>query len=121
MTPTILLTGAGVMIDDVVRVARADAPVALAPAARARVEARAVVERLRNPTPRSTASIQRWGQYRQGDRPGRPRRLPERAVQARAVGVGPRFATDIVRAILFARASCVAVGGFGISPACSMR
>jgi histidine ammonia-lyase len=41
----------------------------------------------------------------------------QRAVQARAVGVGPRFATDVVRAMLFTRACGMAVGGSGVSPA----
>ena len=40
----------------------------------------------------------------------------ERAVRARAVGVGPRCATDVVRAMQFARAAGMAVGGSGVAP-----
>jgi histidine ammonia-lyase len=117
-TPTILLTGAGVTIDDVVRVARSAVPVALGPAARARVvAARAVVDRLAQ----SDTAI--YGvNSALGANTGKPiapddlAAYQERAVQARAVGVGPRFTTDVVRAMLFARASGMAVGGSGISP-----
>jgi len=117
-TPTILLTGAGVAIGDVVRVARSAAPVALAPAARARVTAaRAIVDRL------AQFDTAVYGlNSALGANTGKPispddlAAYQERAVQARAVGVGPRFATDAVRAMLFARASGMAVGGSGVSP-----
>jgi histidine ammonia-lyase len=117
--PTIILTGAGVAIGDVVRVARSAAPVALAPAARARVTAaRAIVDRLAH----SDTAI--YGvNSALGANTGEPispddfAAYQERAVQARAVSVGPRFATDVVRAMLFARASGMAVGGSGVSPA----
>src|SRR6266513_397191 len=36
-------------------------------------------------------------------------------VRARAVGVGPPFARDVVRAMLFARICGMAVGGSGVS------
>ena len=41
----------------------------------------------------------------------------QRAVRARAVGVGARFPTDVVRATMFARAAGMAAGGSGVSPA----
>ena len=118
-TPTLFLTGAGVAIGDVVRVARAAAPVALAPGARERVTAaRAIVDRLAH----SDMAI--YGvNSALGANTGNPisrddlAAYQERAVQARAVGVGPRFATDVVRGMLFARASGMAVGGSGVSPA----
>ena len=118
-TPTLLLTGAGVTCDDVVRVARGEVPVALAAPARARVEAaRVVVERLAH----SDTAI--YGvNSALGANTGKPiapddlAAYQERAVQARAVGVGPRLPTEAVRAMLFARASGMAVGGSGVSPA----
>ena len=116
-TPTVLLSGARVAIDDVVQVARAAAPVALDPAARARVvAARSVVDRL------ALSDTAIYGvNSALGANTGKPispddlAAYQERAVQARAVGVGPRFATDVVRAMLFARASGMAVGGSGVS------
>jgi histidine ammonia-lyase len=115
---SISLAGHGATVADVVAVARQFVPVALSEAARARVAAaRVVVDRLA-----------------QGDRliygvnsalganTGQPIAPDEqsdyqiRAVRARAVGVGPALATDLVRAMLFARAAAMAVGGSGVSP-----
>jgi histidine ammonia-lyase len=117
--PAIVLTGAGVALGDVVRVARAAAPVALAAGARKRVTAaRAIVDRL------ALSGTAIYGvNSALGANTGKPiakddlGAYQQRAVQARAVGVGARFATDVVRAMLFARASGMAVGGSGVSPA----
>jgi histidine ammonia-lyase len=119
MAPTILLTGAGVTSGDVVRAARAAAPVALAPAVRARVAAaRAVVDRLAQSGTsvygvNSALGANTGKAISQDDLAA----YQERAVQARAVGVGPHHPTDVVRAMLFARAAGMAVGGSGVSPA----
>ncbi len=119
MAPTIILTGTGVTIDDVVRVARAAAPVALSPAARERVSAaRAIVDRLAQSETaiygvNSALGANTGKAISQDDLAA----YQERAVQARAVGVGPRHPTDAVRAMLFARASGMSVGGSGVSPA----
>jgi len=119
MTPTIILTGTGVTIDDVVRVARAAAPVELGPAARERVSAaRVVVDRLAQSETaiygvNSALGANTGKSISQEDLAA----YQERAVQARAVGVGPRHPTDTVRAMLFARASGMSVGGSGVSPA----
>lgn len=117
-TATITLAGRGVTIADLVRVAREAAPVALHAQARARVAAaRGVVDRLLS----SEQSI--YGLTSAlGANTGLP--IPEgerseyqvRAVRARAVGVGPAFATDVVRAMMFARLAGMAVGGSGVSP-----
>ena len=117
-TPTIILAGTGVTIGDVVRVARVAAPVALDARTRERVTAaRAIVDRLAH----SGTAV--YGvNSALGANTGKPiaeddlAAYQQRAVQARAVAVGPRFATDVVRAMLFARASGMAVGGSGISP-----
>jgi histidine ammonia-lyase len=115
----LVLGTAAIAPADIVRVARAMAPVALAPEARARVAAgRAVVERLAR-----------------GDQPiyglttglgaGVDTRLPpddiaafqRRAVLARSVAVGPALPREGVRAMMAARAAGMAAGGSGAAPA----
>ena len=118
-TPTIVLSGAGVAINDVVHVARDAAPVVLAPIARERVSAaRVIVDRL------ALSGTAIYGvNSALGANTGKPiskddlAAYQERAVRARAVGVGPRSPTEVVRAMLFARASGMAVGGSGVSVA----
>ncbi len=115
----ITLRGSGVAIADVVRVARGGAPVALAAQARARVvAAHAVVDRL-------VASDQSIYGLTTALGANTGQAIPEaerseyqlRAVRARAVGVGPSHATEVVRAMMFARLAGMAVGGSGVSPA----
>lgn len=116
---TVTLAGRGLTIADVVAVARGRARVVLAAEARARVvAARAVVDRL------ATSDTAIYGvNTALGANTGKPIAPDElaayqlRAVLARAVGVGPRFATDVVRAMMFARAAGMAVGASGVSPA----
>jgi histidine ammonia-lyase len=115
----VTIGAAPLTIDDVVRIARDRAPVALAPAARARVEAaRAVVERL------AAGATPLYGvNSALGANTGRPLDASDladyqaRAVRARAVAVGPAFPTAAVRAMLAARVAGMAVGGSGASPA----
>ena len=114
----ITLEGHGVTIADVVAVARGEARVVLGADARSRVvAARAVVDRL------AASDVPFYGvNTALGANTGN--RIPpdelvayqERAVLARAVGIGPRFSTDVVRAIMFTRAAGMAVGGSGVSP-----
>jgi histidine ammonia-lyase len=116
---TVTLTGRGVAIADVVAVARGRAKVQLADEARAKViAARAVVDRLAQ----SDTAI--YGvNTALGANTGKPIPPAERAayqaraVLARAVGVGPPFPVDVVRAMMFARAAGMSVGGSGVSPA----
>ena len=117
-TPAIVLTGAGVTIGDVVRVSRALAPVELAKGARERVSsARSVVDRFaQSSTPVYGVNSALGANTGKAIAPDDLDAYQQRAVQARAVGVGPRLATDVVRAMLFARASGMAVGGSGVSP-----
>ena len=117
-TIPIILTGRDATIAAVVRAARGDARVALSDEARARlIAARVVVERLAQ----SDEAI--YGvNSALGANTGKP--IPQdelaayqqRAVRARAVGVGARFPTDVVRAMMFARAAGMAAGGSGVSP-----
>jgi histidine ammonia-lyase len=101
------LAGSGVTIADVVAVARAQAPVSLSGAARSRVvAARAVVERAASGDTAIYGLTTALGANTGQPIPAAERAAYQaRAVQARAVGVGTPFATDVVRATMFARAS----------------
>jgi len=116
---TVTLAGRGVTIADVVAVARGRASVMLAPASRERIAAaRAAVERA------ASSDVAIYGvNTALGANTGKPIAPGERdayqrrAVMARAVGVGPPFPTDVVRATMLARAAGMAAGGSGVSPA----
>ena len=118
MEDPIALAGGGVRIADVVRVARSDVPVSLSAQARGRVEAaRAVVDSI------AASDTSVYGVTSAlGANTGKPIPAQERsayqlrAIRARAVGVGPPHARDVVRAMMFARACGMAVGGSGVSP-----
>jgi len=111
--------GAGrITLDDLVAVARDGASVALAPDVSARLAAgRAVVERLVH----AGAAI--YGvNSALGANVGEPidasdlESFQASAIRARAVGVGAPYDATSVRAMLFARAASLAVGGTGVSP-----
>ena len=111
--------GAGkVTLDDLIAVARLGARVALAPDVAPRLAAaRAVVER------HIQAGTPVYGlNSALGANVGAPldasnlESFQRSAIRARAVGVGPLYDTASVRAMLFARAASLAVGGTGISP-----
>ena len=115
----IVLEGHGVTLDDVMRVARGGVAVALGATARERIiAARETVDRLAQSDEAiyglTTALGANTGRAIPADELAA---YQERAVRARAVGVGPRFATDAVRAMMFARLAGMAVGGSGVSPA----
>jgi histidine ammonia-lyase len=111
--------GAGrITLDDLVAVARDGARVALAPDVSARLAAaRAVVERLVH------AGAPIYGvNSALGANVGEPidasdlESFQASAIRARAVGVGAPYDATSVRAMLFARAASLAVGGTGVSP-----
>ena len=115
----IVLEGQGVTLADVIRVARDGAVVTLGPTARERMrKARETVDRLARSDEAvyglTTALGANTGR---AIPPGELAAYQERAIRARAVGVGARLATDAVRAMMFARLAGMAVGGSGISPA----
>jgi histidine ammonia-lyase len=116
-TPITLL-GRGVGIAEIEAVARGRAQVALGIEARARiVAARAVVDRLaRSGKPIYGVTTALGANTGAVIAPDDLAAYQKRAVQARAVGVGPHFATDVVRAMLFARLCGMAAGGSGVSP-----
>src|SRR5687768_9225596 len=118
--PRRIILGSGrVGIPDVVAVARARAPVALSDQAKHRlVRARRIVERA------AAGSEPIYG-LTTGLGAGVDTRVAaadlaafqQRTILARAVGVGPRLATETVRAMLFARLAGLARGVSGIAPA----
>ena len=114
----ITLSGRDATIVAVVRVARGGAKVALSADARAKVvAARAVVERLAQ-SDEAIYGVNSALGANTGKRIPRDElaAYQQRAVRARAVGVGARFPTDIVRAMMFTRAAGMAAGGSGVSP-----
>ncbi len=112
------LHGHGVTLADVEAVARGGARVVISGEARARVvAARAVVDRLVRSGSRVYGVTTALGANTGAAIPVADlAAYQKRAVQARAVGVGAPFATDVVRAMLFARLCGMAVGGSGVSP-----
>lgn len=113
------LGGARLTLDMVVDVARGNARLRLDPSVAGRVAAaRAVVERL------AGADVPVYG-LTTGLGAGVDTRLTaddrvafqRRAVPARAVGVGPRLPTEVVRAMMMVRAAGFAAGGSGASAA----
>lgn len=117
--PPLELTGAGLTPEAIARVAREHAPVALHPAALARIEAgRAVVER-------SLADGRKvYGlSTGLGARVGMPLSDGELAdfslhtIRGRANAVGPRLPAEAVRATMLVRANGIAQGGSGARPA----
>ena len=113
----IVLEGQGVTLADVMRVARDGALVALGPTARERIrKARETVDRLARSDEAIYGLTTALGANTGRTIPaGELAAYQERAIRARAVGVGPRLATDAVRAMMFARLSGMAVGGSGVS------
>jgi histidine ammonia-lyase len=113
------LTGHGLALESIVSVARERAPVALHPAAVARIEAgRAVVERYLDE-----------GREAYGLTTGLGARVEVRVsgealadvslqtIRGRANAVGPRLPADAVRAAMLVRANGIARGGSGARPA----
>ena len=100
--PPVILSGHGLTPAEIVRIARDGAKVEIAAAVTGHLAAaRAVVERLAD-----------------GDQPVSDVAAHQRrALQARAVGMGPPLPVDVVRAMMAARAAGLAAGGSGASPA----
>lgn len=115
--PTLTLRGEGVTLRDIGRVARDDARVTLHADARERiVRARAIVDRVaRAGTPVYGLNTALGANTGAALDPGEFDAYQRHAIEARAVGVGPACATEVVRAMMAARAAGMAVGGSGAS------
>ena len=112
-----------VSIDDMVAIGRNGARVTLAAAAKRRMKAaRAVVERLAagdRPVYGLNTGLGAGVDTRLS--PAEMSAFQARVPVARAVGIGPRLATEEVRALMAARLVGLAQGGAGISPALAER
>ena len=106
-----------VTLDDLVRLARQGEMVELAPAARERVvAARTLVERLAAmPEPIYGVNSALGANTGAPLAPDDFAEYQLRAIRARAVGVGPPYDRESVRAMLFARIAGMAQGGSGVS------
>ena len=113
-----VLTGAGLTIGDVERVARGDAPITLDPAARERVQgARDVIVRLVTSGQVVYGVTTGFGALASTYVPAEhARELQQRLLQSHAAGVGAPFPREIVRAMLLLRANTLALGHSGCRP-----
>jgi histidine ammonia-lyase len=118
-TDTVVVTGDDLTIEDVVRVARRFAPVALGEGARETlVEARAVVEELAardDPVYGLTTNLGELKDSRLDD--AQQPLFQRHVLLSHAAGVGAEHTQDAVRAIMLARLNGLARGGAGVQPA----
>ncbi|MBX3028781.1 MAG: histidine ammonia-lyase [Chloroflexi bacterium] len=114
----VVLTGAGLTIEDVVAVARHGALARLDDDARTRVaESRAVIERLVAAGEVVYGVTTGFGALATTFvPPEHAQDLQERLLRSHAAGVGPAFPTEVVRAMLLLRANTLALGHSGCRP-----
>ncbi len=114
----VVLTGAGLTVDDVVAVARRGAEVRLDRDARARVvETREVIERLVEAGEVVYGVTTGFGALATTFvAPEHASDLQERLIRSHAAGVGPPFPREVVRAMLLLRANTLALGHSGCRP-----
>ena len=117
-TDMVVLTGAGLTVGDVERVARGDALATLDPSARMRVqEARDVIVRLVDSGQVVYGVTTGFGALASTYVPAEhARELQQRLLQSHAAGVGAPFPREIVRAMLLLRANTLALGHSGCRP-----
>lgn len=116
--PLVILTGADLTIPDIEAVARRDVPVALDVHARERMqEARDVIEALVAEGAVVYGVTTGFGDLASTSiPPERARELQENLLVSHAVGVGPAFPREVVRAMLLLRANTLALGHSGCRP-----
>ncbi|MFP5342027.1 MAG: histidine ammonia-lyase [Candidatus Limnocylindria bacterium] len=114
----VVLTGADLTIADIEAVARGSVPVALDVHARARMqEARDVIESLVRDGAVVYGVTTGFGDLASTTiPPERARELQENLLVSHAVGVGPAFPREVVRAMLLLRANTLALGHSGCRP-----
>ena len=118
-TPTVTVTGGDLTIEEVARVARGRAPVALGDDARRTLEeARAVVEELAARDDAVYGLTTNVGELKdQRLDPSHQALFQRHVLLSHATGIPPEFPTDVVRAIMLARLNGMARGGSGVQPA----
>jgi len=112
------LTGAGLEPEDVVAVARGDAPVALADAARSSMaESAAIVARLETSEEPAYGVSTGFGSLAQTRIPAHRRTEMQGAlIRSHAAGMGPPVERETVRAMILLRARSLAMGYSGARP-----
>ena len=117
--PSVVLTGNDLTIEAVVRVVERRAPVGVSPAARSRIKrSRQVVDRLASGQQRIYGLHTGLGALKPVTiDPSEGGRFQRNIVISHAVGVGPGYSSDVVRAMMLARLNGMARGGSGIQPA----
>ena len=114
---TVRLNGPGVLIDDVVAVARRNESVELTPEAIARMAAsRAIVDRLAEGDPKYGISTGFGALATVSIPPDRRRALQAALIRSHAAGMGDPVANEVVRAMVFLRARTLALGYSGTRP-----
>ena len=115
----VLLTGNDLTIEGVVRVAERYAKVDVSPAARSRVErSRELVERLAAGSEPIYGLNTGVGALRHLTvNPDENKRFQRNLLMSHAVGIGPDYGTEVVRAIMVARLNGMARGGSGVQAA----
>jgi histidine ammonia-lyase len=118
-TPTVIVTGGDLTIEEVARVARGRAPVALGEDARRTLEeARAVVEELAACDDAVYGLTTNVGELKdQRLDPSHQALFQRHVLLSHATGIPPEFPIDVVRAIMLARLNEMARGGSGVQPA----
>jgi histidine ammonia-lyase len=113
----VVLTGNDLTVESVVRVARARARVDLGPHARSRVErSRATVDALAHDTSIYGVNLGLGALQTIGIAPEANERFQQNILKSHAVGVGPEYDVETVRAIMIARINGMARGGSGVHP-----
>ena len=114
---TMMLDGRALTIEQVVAVARDRLPVTLDPAARTRIErARSVVESFSTGDAPVYGLTTGLGHRATLALDGHAREdFQRRIILGRAVAIGEPLPTEVVRAAMLIRASCIAAGGSGAS------
>ena len=117
-TPTVIVTGGDLTIEEVARVARGRAPVALGEDARRTLEeARAVVEELAARDDAVYGLTTNVGELKdQRLDPSQQTLFQRHVLLSHATGIPPEFPIDVVRAIMLARLNGMARGGSGVQP-----
>ena len=123
MTGAVELRPDGVLPEDVVAVAREDAPVILGPAARAEMERAAAVVAARAAAEEPAYGISTgFGSLALVRIPPEARiALQHALVRSHAAGMGPPIEREVVRAMMFLRARSLAMGFSGARPVVAER
>ncbi len=116
---SVVLGATPLTVSDVVAVARANAPVEIAPSALAAVAAsRAMIEQLANDTRPHYGVSTGFGALAKVQIPVEKRQQLQRSlIRSHAAGTGPEVEREVVRALMLLRLNTLATGRTGVRPA----